>query len=1784
MWGGVFEDAGPVTPPQPSHQEALERAKERIEKIRRDRQRANQFTVEINDPLDVAERKASGRSVSVKHSNTGGPSVVTSDFYQGKAPPAALFSPIPPSSVLGESIPEKYGRRTGLLLRPNSPVSRSSSPVNSKPWRNLSRPNLSGQSQDELVANGSVQSTGLAGQSPVLMSQLQLGLPNIASVSLSDINSSTLPAEAENFRQSELNTRKLKSVGNLSYYQRRNVNSSVNSNSVAFGNNSAYQLAASMRNLSSFGAGPSKPFLSMAALSPPPMSPKLSSIPRQEGVRDVDVDTRLDTSVSDKLLALESRQNELQLLHLKKWTDLRASFFDLVKQQYIDPLKFALQESSFWSKRRPEFEGLYVGQYPYVSPMNLLKFESRVRLENTNSGAASKWLNSDNQVIRQADHLSTKGRGLQLYITGGNTVFLLEFGKFTGTNPIPAVDHTFANPLMLLKPIKWDGFASKAASGYELCVKLSKLQLLSHPFMIPENLTALELTKTVNDICERQKTGKVDFAARKIEGLRALFKQQKQLYKQYRYQLVECSESASPKPDELTLPQAQVHWRELKQQQRRLEYMEHRLASILSQLCDTRQLLQAEMETDRLLEFKAIQLWQRLKQIRLDQGFTSTKIKLVVSHELVDRREDVEIRKQKLREELEDCLEQWKLARRLSDVSKNEVKFDQEACKTAIKKRMNNSYRELGAPELYFAIAQTEPVSEFRHCPTHEQERRKKIAASYYFLQLLYNGKLITQTLPTNLDFATFSLSLRFGSTPLDNYLKLKVSEEPESFHAQVLGAVTNGALEVQELLEDASAHAITAKSSNRAFLCSVFAAIPESSKLESNKDLSIDFIDFSSSDGEVNGQLGILLAWGVDLNGISQGPPVGGARFSGTVAIGNRPLAGQARGGDGVSHFYDPMASFGKTGTLNIRQMLEWLRDASVDPNNPADAGLVQLKQIGIRAQEALSGNAKSDDADYFLNTEDAAFDKVVSLSFSVKNKNSSPSIFRFQIPIRIFNEALGLGPLSQNGEVRCKSRRHLLLKARYDEQVTMRGPIPLNENEIVDTTFERITDTTKPENLEKWLHGGRAPFLGFLKRVRAHAFIVEAKKNRLPQHKDIIREESLQLDPNQESIFAKLFRVRRPLKPSRKVRELYSTDPSLRSPRDDIFKLVIQIGTAFNLPQRKLEQAFSNWDPQHVAMRQRLATTSPFVEVQFMKWRTRTSVQNGSTPVWNETLEINLRDWLGENWTADSLLESSLLTENIRVHLYDQILTNINEDTRLAENHAHYRWEPVWLGSVTIPFSAVYERSKIAGLFHVQVPPIFVGYEGSAASVAPDSFLRTRNISTAVKDANDPDASTRSSPGNATATVSEMEPVDLGAVVVSKYGRHNTATFDKPEDVVVTLDTTRETLIDLFITLEPPLPLSTQVKLPYKPAESVEVLKAAHAWEKARTPKTRLWKALTVSLKGETSFVSSFIESLPLPPDISTVEHAVRFVSLLPCIPRAAVLGGQADIWSHPYQVFEVGAGDYDEHAILLCCYLKTLGRISYVVLGHGIPEGRTAYVALIYDNFVNGTVQVTLINPVTGKFYTPKDAHCPLKEVGCLFDDRNAYGNCQQFSDPTRMNWEVQDTRYWTPVFTKGMEYSKRNGFDAAISPNQSIVYKSLKPDYLKSLERGIEKSIVKAIEDWRPRLPTKWSRIGSRIFHSVVSKLEEFSKNNVEVPAEQLLEVMPEWRSVNTMYRICGFPLNLAYTDIPSVISLVKSTFLYNNENENVEFALAVSAYAYSEKVVSVWLWIATFTKR
>ena len=184
----------------------------------------------------------------------------------------------------------------------------------------------------------------------------------------------------------------------------------------------------------------------------------------------------------------------------------------------------------------------------------------------------------------------------------------------------------------------------------------------------------------------------------------------------------------------------------------------------------------------------------------------------------------------------------------------------------------------------------------------------------------------------------------------------------------------------------------------------------------------------------------------------------------------------------------------------------------------------------------------------------------------------------------------------------------------------------------------------------------------------------------------------------------------------------------------------------------------------------------------------------------------------------------------------------------------------------------------------------------------------------------------------------------------------------------------------------------------------------------------KDRNIQVLVPGSKGETVFVTRYVWPQNPPPTCDSEETVARYVSLVPfALEDDEESGEQVDIWYTSHEFLQTQSGDWEEHAILLCNYFLKIkpDRPAFVALGTAMPDGDAAFV-LTKDN-VGGREQWAVWNPTTAQRFLQTDPDCPLRDIGMVFNHKNAWANIQQPSKNIcfdSLNFE--DKKCWKPFF--------------------------------------------------------------------------------------------------------------------------------------------------------------------
>ena len=120
----------------------------------------------------------------------------------------------------------------------------------------------------------------------------------------------------------------------------------------------------------------------------------------------------------------------------------------------------------------------------------------------------------------------------------------------------------------------------------------------------------------------------------------------------------------------------------------------------------------------------------------------------------------------------------------------------------------------------------------------------------------------------------------------------------------------------------------------------------------------------------------------------------------------------------------------------------------------------------------------------------------------------------------------------------------------------------------------------------------------------------------------------------------------------------------------------------------------------------------------------------------------------------------------------------------------------------------------------------------------------------------------------------------------------------------------------------------------------------------------------------------------------DKYAIERVARFVSMIPYIEDLRMFQDLPDLWTTTQEFFDLGGGDYEEHAIVLANYFlyidKKQGKEykSYIVCGHGMPAGKMVFV-MRKRNEADGSFE--LWDPLTGQCYWFHNIIEPTKFCG-------------------------------------------------------------------------------------------------------------------------------------------------------------------------------------------------------
>lgn len=351
------------------------------------------------------------------------------------------------------------------------------------------------------------------------------------------------------------------------------------------------------------------------------------------------------------------------------------------------------------------------------------------------------------------------------------------------------------------------------------------------------------------------------------------------------------------------------------------------------------------------------------------------------------------------------------------------------------------------------------------------------------------------------------------------------------------------------------------------------------------------------------------------------------------------------------------------------------------------------------------------------------------------------------------------------------------------------------------------------------------------------------------------------------------------------------------------------------------------------------------------------------GKSPHWNERLVIKLASQKDEQPNMQELCK-----EDVRIELFDFMKFQQLKDDRNGDSIE--KDQPRFLCAIDVPLQSIMSYGNVEHVIRMETPPFQLSY-----SLEKDIF----------------------------------SPID----------------------------------IEFFIKLNPPTKLpEDSIFQDSRDLENPVVAKEANDWFN-QLQNLPLFKQRRKVLMARTTdnfkiFVFRMVQRQNFPPklyqdydennkDQKFENQLIRYVAAIPNISDSTIFETEQSVWMSSQKFLNENQGDQEEHALLLCNYLLTLGFEAYVVLGHDIVQGNAAFVY-----FKKGHEGTYLVDPIRGIKWKIQDSACSMFRVSIAFNHQKIYANVQNKEKPSQIEWNFETEKFWKPFPPKGIDIPLQTGF--------------------------------------------------------------------------------------------------------------------------------------------------------
>ena len=718
------------------------------------------------------------------------------------------------------------------------------------------------------------------------------------------------------------------------------------------------------------------------------------------------------------------------------------------------------------------------------------------------------------------------------------------------------------------------------------------------------------------------------------------------------------------------------------------------------------------------------------------------------------------------------------------------------------------------------------------------------------------------------------------------------------------------------------------------------------------------------------------------------------------------------------------PAVAESRTAYFGQVRIMRWLASSGLDPNDPRNADLLELKKHSDMSLQRGGGQIEA-----LLPTE------VGSLRLE-----SVPEI-------RVGRTTV------------FASRRAKMLKLRWESESqsgkSMGIAIPISEAQIQELDTHKLLkrsgiperdlrvrmeeeDLAEKELMMRRAHD--APSLGII-QDRARLLEEFSYDIRLAQAagKKMLKGSAVETDDvvSQPRIDAKGLSVgdliKDALRPRSKLRPAKKRPNVVAAGTTRDVSLVAMVSSVEALPMRVegvRARGGADRAAGYVGVGDEATLLAPFVEILFGNHAARTKAQIGCFTSFNEAITLPVEGKQGQELSPRYLWA---LDDPVTINFFDEISVQTDGQVAGRDGADTSKYKPAtgdpritvtmerrFLGSLRIPFSSIFKARTLQGSVKIDVPPGMLGYV-SHPSGAPTAQVYL--------------------------TVTPQVP--------------------HPEPAVDELRAGESQDLQLRVT-----EWQQEVFQRTKGRNRASIM----AVDKAGT---------SVLALRYVSPIAPPPRWLPgaAPAGLTGLRMLAWFVSHVPFLGDDNMEKDRDDVWCSASDFIRLGAGDEEEHACLLAGYFLHRGEEAFVVSGtsttcasdyfvlttgrghdpsrYHVARGAARKPQDLKTGLADGgavdTSRMRLWNATKGTSFDVLDPKCELRSVSVVFNSANAWANVQNGDHPWALSWNLDDPRLWVPLMGSAFEPRQLS------SVQGEVVYQEHTPEFFEDLSRKLTEEV-------------------------------------------------------------------------------------------------------------------------